>query len=351
MRVVTEHMDSVRSVALGFWIGTGSSAEDEPEAGLSHLVEHMLFRGTATATRRSRSTSSSTRWAPSSTRAPARRRRRSTRACSTSTSSEALDVMADMVWRPRFDAEELDPGAPDRPRGDRDVRGRPPGQGVRRPRRGRLRRPPARPRDHRPRRRRGRHARADGWPPSTARATCPRNVVVAAAGSIDHDALVALVAARRGGARAALPPPAPLGAARRDGAAARALPAQGHRAVPRLPRRPGARARRRAPLRAARARQRARRHVVVAAVPGGPREARPGLLASTRSRRCFAGTGEVGLYLGTRPENVVTALRRRRPASSSASARTRPAEAELARATRERQGAHRARRWSRRRRG
>src|SRR4051812_30201608 len=39
-------MDSVRSVALGFWIGTGSSAEDEPEAGLSHLVEHMLFRGT-----------------------------------------------------------------------------------------------------------------------------------------------------------------------------------------------------------------------------------------------------------------------------------------------------------------
>src|SRR3954469_25558523 len=40
-------MDSVRSVALGFWIGTGSSAEGEPEAGLSHLIEHMLFRGTA----------------------------------------------------------------------------------------------------------------------------------------------------------------------------------------------------------------------------------------------------------------------------------------------------------------
>src|SRR3954467_11039890 len=39
-------MDSVRSVALGFWIGTGSVTEDEPEAGLSHLLEHMLFRGT-----------------------------------------------------------------------------------------------------------------------------------------------------------------------------------------------------------------------------------------------------------------------------------------------------------------
>ena len=47
LRVVTEHMDSVRSVALGLWIGTGSSAEDQPEAGLSHLIEHMLFRGTA----------------------------------------------------------------------------------------------------------------------------------------------------------------------------------------------------------------------------------------------------------------------------------------------------------------
>jgi predicted Zn-dependent peptidase len=30
VRIVTEHMDSVRSVALGFWIGTGSSAEDVP---------------------------------------------------------------------------------------------------------------------------------------------------------------------------------------------------------------------------------------------------------------------------------------------------------------------------------
>jgi predicted Zn-dependent peptidase len=46
VRVVTEHLDSVRSVALGFWIASGSAAEDESEAGLSHLIEHMLFRGT-----------------------------------------------------------------------------------------------------------------------------------------------------------------------------------------------------------------------------------------------------------------------------------------------------------------
>jgi predicted Zn-dependent peptidase len=46
VRVVTERVPSVRSVALGFWIATGSAAEQEEEAGISHLLEHMLFRGT-----------------------------------------------------------------------------------------------------------------------------------------------------------------------------------------------------------------------------------------------------------------------------------------------------------------
>jgi predicted Zn-dependent peptidase len=40
-------MPSVRSVTLGFWIGTGSRAESEAEAGLSHLLEHLLFKGTS----------------------------------------------------------------------------------------------------------------------------------------------------------------------------------------------------------------------------------------------------------------------------------------------------------------
>ena len=47
VRVVTEAMPSVRSVALGFFIGTGSRAESDAQAGLSHLLEHLLFRGTA----------------------------------------------------------------------------------------------------------------------------------------------------------------------------------------------------------------------------------------------------------------------------------------------------------------
>ncbi len=46
VRVITERMPSVRSVALGFWIATGSASERDEQAGISHLLEHMLFRGT-----------------------------------------------------------------------------------------------------------------------------------------------------------------------------------------------------------------------------------------------------------------------------------------------------------------
>jgi predicted Zn-dependent peptidase len=45
VRIVTEAMPSVRSVALGYWIGTGSRAERDDQAGLSHLLEHLLFKG------------------------------------------------------------------------------------------------------------------------------------------------------------------------------------------------------------------------------------------------------------------------------------------------------------------
>jgi predicted Zn-dependent peptidase len=46
-RVVTEAMAAVRSVALGIWIGSGSRGEDDAHAGLSHLLEHLLFKGSS----------------------------------------------------------------------------------------------------------------------------------------------------------------------------------------------------------------------------------------------------------------------------------------------------------------
>jgi predicted Zn-dependent peptidase len=46
LRIVTETMPSVRSVSIGIWIGTGSRVEQGAENGLSHFIEHMVFKGT-----------------------------------------------------------------------------------------------------------------------------------------------------------------------------------------------------------------------------------------------------------------------------------------------------------------
>lgn len=46
VRVVTETLPSVRSIALGFWVRTGSRNETAEQAGISHFLEHLLFKGT-----------------------------------------------------------------------------------------------------------------------------------------------------------------------------------------------------------------------------------------------------------------------------------------------------------------
>ena len=44
-RVISEKVPSVRSVSLGFWIGAGSRDERPDRAGVSHFIEHLLFKG------------------------------------------------------------------------------------------------------------------------------------------------------------------------------------------------------------------------------------------------------------------------------------------------------------------
>ena len=173
-----------------------------------------------------------------------------------------------------------------------------------------------------------------------ARRYVPSSVVVAAAGSVDHDQVVELAERTLGGA---------AGGGDRAGARARAaaaagtaaLPAQGHGAGARLPRRPRAAARRRAALRRPRARRGVRRAVLLAAVPGGAGGARARLLGllllgpvhrhgpDRPLRRHAARTtcrGDAGRGLGARP----AARGSRVPGRARAGAR-------------ERQGARRAR--------
>jgi predicted Zn-dependent peptidase len=106
VRVVTEAMPTVRSVTLGFWIATGSAAESAAEAGLSHLVEHMLFRGTD----RYGSLEIDQIFDTMGAELNAGTGKESTSVYARVIDEHlpaAFDVVADMVWHPRFDGEDL----------------------------------------------------------------------------------------------------------------------------------------------------------------------------------------------------------------------------------------------------
>ena len=101
-KVVSERLDSVRSVALGFWIGTGSRDEPTARAGVSHFIEHMLFKGssrydaqqiaeTFDALGGDLNAATSRETTVVYARVPDEKL------------EVALDVMADMVFRPQFD--------------------------------------------------------------------------------------------------------------------------------------------------------------------------------------------------------------------------------------------------------
>lgn len=47
IKVITEVMPHVRSVSVGIWVGSGSRRETPEQNGLSHFIEHVLFKGTS----------------------------------------------------------------------------------------------------------------------------------------------------------------------------------------------------------------------------------------------------------------------------------------------------------------
>lgn len=44
-QLITERLDHLRSICLGFWIPAGSRNEDDLNAGVTHFIEHLLFKG------------------------------------------------------------------------------------------------------------------------------------------------------------------------------------------------------------------------------------------------------------------------------------------------------------------
>ncbi len=107
VRVITERIANVRSVALGFWIGTGSAMESDDQAGISHLLEHMLFRGTDSY--RSHEIDEIFDAMGAEINAGTDRETTSlyTRVLDRHL-KRAFDVAAEMVWRPRFESLEAE---------------------------------------------------------------------------------------------------------------------------------------------------------------------------------------------------------------------------------------------------
>ena len=52
IRLVTESMPDVASLCVGVWVGTGSRDETPEQSGISHFLEHLLFKGTPERTAR-----------------------------------------------------------------------------------------------------------------------------------------------------------------------------------------------------------------------------------------------------------------------------------------------------------
>ena len=106
LRVATEVMPSVRSAALGFFVATGSRGESVAEAGLSHFLEHLLFRGTD----RYASAVIDQLFDSMGAELNAGTDKESTTVYARMLDQHlprAFDVMADMVWRPAF--QDIDP--------------------------------------------------------------------------------------------------------------------------------------------------------------------------------------------------------------------------------------------------
>lgn len=295
-------MPSVRSATLGFWIGTGSAGEDEAHAGLSHLVEHMLFRGTDRFT----SLEIDQTFDAMGAELNAGTGKETTSVYARVLDEhlpQAFDIVSDMVWRPKMADEDLANEREivleeiamyeDDPQ-DKvfDVLGEavfgthPLGRAII-----------------------GRAEVVSGTPAAGLAAFhaaryVPRNVVVAAAGSVDHDAIVEMV--QGAGIPERVADTAPVGEPVEHEGRLRFLTKETEQYHVALGA-PGL----------ARDDERRFQLRVLDNILGGTSSSR--LFQEVREARglaysvfsffsMYAGTGQTGLYLGTRPDNVVPAM-------------------------------------------
>lgn len=106
VRIVQEQIPTVRSVAIGVWIGTGSRNENLENNGISHFLEHMFFKGTKT--RSAREIAESFDSIGGQVNAFTSKEYTCYYAKVLDNHSQyALEVLADMFFNSTFDSEEL----------------------------------------------------------------------------------------------------------------------------------------------------------------------------------------------------------------------------------------------------
>ncbi|MFJ5963337.1 M16 family metallopeptidase [Bacillus sp. NPDC093026] len=106
VRIVLENIPTVRSVAIGVWIGTGSRHESPEINGISHFLEHMFFKGTKT--RSARDIAESFDRIGGQVNAFTSKEYTCYYAKVLDTHADyALDVLSDMFFHSAFDEEEL----------------------------------------------------------------------------------------------------------------------------------------------------------------------------------------------------------------------------------------------------
>ncbi|HEY8450414.1 MAG TPA: pitrilysin family protein [Bacillota bacterium] len=107
LRILTESIPHIRSVAVGLWIGAGSRWEAEEAAGMSHFIEHLVFKGTENRSTRELAEAIDRIGGHMNAYTSKEYTCYSTKILKPNL-GEALDLLADMLLRPRFDPDEIE---------------------------------------------------------------------------------------------------------------------------------------------------------------------------------------------------------------------------------------------------
>lgn len=107
LTIVTERVESVKSVSVGVWAKTGSRNEAEAQAGVTHFLEHMLFKGTESRSSYDIALSMESVGGYLNAFTSSEYTCYYSR-CLHSQLGKALDVLSDMVLHPSFPEEEIE---------------------------------------------------------------------------------------------------------------------------------------------------------------------------------------------------------------------------------------------------